>query len=269
MGHSTSATLLAMVRAEVEARTGEPASARSKRALLDLLTRPDEAFDVGRAIRGRADHPVLSTVTNAPTAASVLARWQSIEAFGHTKHRTRTLGIADGTLEVEHVCVDGEPIAEAEHQFVWGLLAGLLERWGSPRVEVSSPQRATTTLSWAPRAATLPSQWVESAHVRDAVARILETDVARSWTVAEVAARLGTSPRSLQRSLRSDGSTFSERLQRARLDVAMSLLRADRLSLTEIAFCSGFADQAHFSRVCRKRFDVPPTALKALLDAEA
>ena len=144
-------------------------------------------------------------------------------------------------------------------------------RWSGPRFPSRRRRepagRHDHAVLGAPRSDPLRAVSRIGARLRG-VARVIETDVARSWTIAEVATDLGTSPRSLQRSLRNDGSTFSERLQRARLDVAVSLLRANRLSLTEIAFCSGFADQAHFSRVCRKRFDVPPTALKALLDAE-
>lgn len=39
----------------------------------------------------------------------------------------------------------------------------------------------------------------------------------------------------------------------------------DSLSLTEVAFCAGFSDLAHFSRVFRRVADVPPSALREML----
>lgn len=99
---------------------------------------------------------------------------------------------------------------------------------------------------------------------RTRLAALLARDLLREWSVGQAARELSCSPRSLQRHLRNDGTTFQEVLHRARVDASYALLADERLSLTDIAFCVGFADQAHFSRVFRRFNDVPPSELRRL-----
>jgi transcriptional regulator GlxA family with amidase domain len=40
------------------------------------------------------------------------------------------------------------------------------------------------------------------------------------------------------------------------------------LSLADVAFCAGFADQAHFARGARKRWLLSPSQFKVLLGEE-
>ncbi len=251
----------------------------SKRELLQRLPRPHDAFDIGRGVRHWGDHPVLRAVSGAPTPEALMSRWQSIEAFGHAAHRTRTVSANEGRLQLEHVSTTGGTISAVEDLLIWGVAAGLFELWGADDVAVSWPDGQAFGLPRAeghtrtvfirarrpsaPTAVTVPPGTPSVL----AVQSVLQTDLLHRWALGEVAARVGLSTRSLQRRLRGEDMTFSAVLQRARVDAAVELLRTTELGLTEIAFCTGFSDHAHLTRTTRKHMDVPPSGLRALLRA--
>jgi AraC-like DNA-binding protein len=89
------------------------------------------------------------------------------------------------------------------------------------------------------------------------LAALFRRDLLRGWKVGEVSRALAMSQRSLQRTLHDEGTTFTEVLKRTRVECAQTLLEDFRLSLTDIAFCIGFADQSHFTRTFRSFYDVP------------
>jgi AraC-like DNA-binding protein len=85
-------------------------------------------------------------------------------------------------------------------------------------------------------------------------------------SVASTARALGTSERSLQRSLATHGTTFADELQEARIRAAERRLRDDdRASLTEIALAVGAGSAAHFSALYRKRRGETPSEYRARL----
>lgn len=69
--------------------------------------------------------------------------------------------------------------------------------------------------------------------------------------VDAVARRLGLSPRTLQRRLAAEGQPFQLLLDGTRRRLAAQYLRDPRLSLTEIAFLLGYAEQSSFSHAHR------------------
>ncbi|QEL22943.1 helix-turn-helix transcriptional regulator [Bosea sp. F3-2] len=77
-------------------------------------------------------------------------------------------------------------------------------------------------------------------------------------TVAEIAEMAGTSVRSLQRKLSVAGLTYSELLEAARFEKAVRLLRATDVKVIEVAFASGYADPAHFTRAFRRMSGTTP-----------
>ena len=87
---------------------------------------------------------------------------------------------------------------------------------------------------------------------------VVRGDLARRWTLGEVAAALGTSTRSLQRAIQAEGATFARALDDVRVRAARDLLRAESRSITEISYRCGFADAAHFSRRFRSHFGLSP-----------
>lgn len=275
---STSTSILALIRTQVEAQLGLPLPGLDKRELLARLPRPSDAFAVGHAIVSWGAHPVIRAVVGAPSPEAVLKRWQSIEAFGHPSHRTQIVQADDTRVELHHVCLEGGLIPPFQDFFIWGLMAGLLELWGSAGVRVVLPtgtQIGNHAILVEPT--THASMHVEPRHAADfapptdagcvnAVAAAVQTDLPRGWTVADVAACLHMSSRSLQRHLRAAEATFSAVLQRTRVEAAVALIQTSELGLAEVAFCTGFSDHAHLTRTTRKLLDVPPSSLRTLLN---
>ena len=70
----------------------------------------------------------------------------------------------------------------------------------------------------------------------------------RPPTLARVAATLALSPRTLQRQLGSEGTSFSEVVDTIRKEMAAACLGDQSLSIDEIAFLLGYADTASFRR---------------------
>jgi AraC-like DNA-binding protein len=66
-----------------------------------------------------------------------------------------------------------------------------------------------------------------------------------------MAAMFALHPRTLNRRLRAEGTTFSAELARARYDIARELLRATRLQVGDIAAALGYAETASFDRAFR------------------
>ncbi|MEO8420644.1 MAG: AraC family transcriptional regulator ligand-binding domain-containing protein [Hyphomicrobium sp.] len=74
-----------------------------------------------------------------------------------------------------------------------------------------------------------------------------------------IAAKLGMSPRSLQRKLANSGTTYLELLERLLCERARSLIGSTRTPLIEIALSLGYSDPAHFSRAFKRWTGVSPS----------
>jgi AraC-like DNA-binding protein len=81
-----------------------------------------------------------------------------------------------------------------------------------------------------------------------------------SVRLPQVADALGLSARRLQRRLADAGSRFSTLLDATRREFAQQYLRDPELSLTEIAFLLGFAEQSAFNHAFRAWFATTPAA---------
>ncbi|HEX8790922.1 MAG TPA: helix-turn-helix domain-containing protein [Polyangiaceae bacterium] len=81
-----------------------------------------------------------------------------------------------------------------------------------------------------------------------------------STDVAAVARAMHMSSRTLQRRLEQEGTTFSDVLDRARLDVARRALAGEgtTLTLSEVAIQLGFSDVATFTRAFKRWTGMPP-----------
>lgn len=77
---------------------------------------------------------------------------------------------------------------------------------------------------------------------------------------------LGMSGRTVQQSLKDEGTTFSDELRRVRMAHAESLLadrRLDHLSIVQIAYACGFADVSTFYRAFRMRGGPAPSEIRS------
>ena len=70
--------------------------------------------------------------------------------------------------------------------------------------------------------------------------------------LAEVAARIGMSSRTLQRRLSADGLAYQDLVLDARKTLSERLLRRTDYALAEIAFLTGFSDQSTFTRAFKR-----------------
>jgi AraC-like DNA-binding protein len=75
---------------------------------------------------------------------------------------------------------------------------------------------------------------------------------------------LGLSARTLQRRLRREDTTFAEVLAELRQNMAEPLLREGHLSVSEVAFLTGYADAGSFHRAFRRRAGLSPRAFRRL-----
>jgi AraC-like DNA-binding protein len=81
-------------------------------------------------------------------------------------------------------------------------------------------------------------------------------------SVQAMAQELNMSPRTLQRKLRQDGTTYQAVLDDARKEVAEWCLLKTSLPIEEIAERLGYIDVSSFSRAFRRWFDKPPSKFR-------
>jgi AraC-like DNA-binding protein len=82
-------------------------------------------------------------------------------------------------------------------------------------------------------------------------------------SIANVAKLTSATPRTLQRRLREQGSTFSEILVATRLEIARTYLRGGSLSVTELAPILGFSEASAVSRFLRDHAGLTTRQLRA------
>lgn len=246
---------------------------------------------VGAELRLMADHPVVQGVVATADPRAVLERWILLERFSHSDNRVEVVDASATHLTLRHVAGDGGVIPAANDLFVWGLLLSLFDLAGASDLRASFGRAESIALAAAPGAMTrsggLPAEthvatfrWMRGSSevpalparalagegsLRARLHRLVRRDPLVRWTLSQAAQDLRVPARSLQRGLRAEKVTFSETVQRARVAVAERLLGDARLTLAEVAFCSGFADHAHFTRIFRRFVGVPPGALRRTL----
>ncbi len=71
-------------------------------------------------------------------------------------------------------------------------------------------------------------------------------------TLAEIAARLGLSARTLQRRLSDQGLSFQALVDDSRRQLAERMLRETKYTLCDIAFLTGFSEQSAFTRAFKR-----------------
>ncbi len=137
---------------------------------------------------------------------------------------------------VHHGCQRNELVFER-------VVMGRAQRSAEPRLMQILERQLESILSRLP----------ESRSCQDDVKRcIMDKLPEREPVVAEVAAKLRMSPRSLQRRLRSEGTSFAAVLSELRRDQALRYLQEGQLSIGEVAFLLGFLDVTAFHRAFKR-----------------
>jgi AraC-like DNA-binding protein len=78
-----------------------------------------------------------------------------------------------------------------------------------------------------------------------------------------VAALFGRHPRTLNRLLQAEGTSFKRVLDEARYQIARQRLRDTRLSIQELAATLGYADATAFTRAFRRWSGASPSAWRS------
>jgi len=107
--------------------------------------------------------------------------------------------------------------------------------------------------------AQLPSVSAELARVRTTIRAELEHG---EPSLDVVARKLGTSRRSLQRKLAAENLTYAEVVDDVRASLARAYLVRPELSIAEVAYLLGFAEQSSFTRAFRRWTGVAPAAFR-------
>ena len=101
----------------------------------------------------------------------------------------------------------------------------------------------------------LPSTATLAERVAELARRLLPTG---NCTVDAIAEHLAMHPRTLQRSLASEGVRCQDVIDRERRDQAMKYLAEPRLHLSQIAGLIGYAEQSTLNRSCRRWYGKTP-----------
>jgi AraC-like DNA-binding protein len=274
--------------------------ARKRDLLAAILSAhgPVALLRIGEAVPEAGFHPLLHTLLRASDGADLLLRWQNLERYAHSHHRTLLDRRGPRAWQVRHVALGAVPPPQAaEDLLILGMQVGLLAAIGctgivaatacgrplldrgwqdrSVRAAIAQGASERWLLSWDadPQrpAATAPAPLrLAKAPPAERLAALIAADPARGWALATAGAALGLSARTLQRRLREAGLNFIAVQRAVRLRAA-----CDALSLPEppplpaIGFACGFSDQSHFTREFARRTGVPPGRYRALLQGQA
>ena len=95
------------------------------------------------------------------------------------------------------------------------------------------------------------------------IRRLLGRDCARWPDLDSVARQLHSSPQTLRRHLREEGTSFQDLKDQLRRDLAIYLLGRDEVSIQAIAEQLGFSEPSAFHRAFKKWTDLTPGAYRA------
>jgi AraC family transcriptional regulator, regulatory protein of adaptative response / methylphosphotriester-DNA alkyltransferase methyltransferase len=105
--------------------------------------------------------------------------------------------------------------------------------------------------------------------LREAVA-IVEAEYATELSLDDIARRVASSRRQLQRAYTEiGGTTFRDHLTQVRMRRAAELLAARRLTIREVAYRVGYRQPAQFAKAFRRHHGVSPSDFRATLRMHA
>ena len=108
-----------------------------------------------------------------------------------------------------------------------------------------------------------PPEWTET--LKEMIQDQLDTHM--SLTLQQASAELEINPAYLSREFSKyfDNLSFGDYMRKIRIEKARQLIETSDHSLTEIAYLTGFSDQAHFSRIFKQHTGRTPSEFKKSL----
>ena len=256
---------------------------------VNALHGPRAILAIADAARSMAPEPVVQALSRAHDIPDLMDRWHRLERFSHGRHTVAVEHLGPAGMRLTHRSLDNGPAPSiAESLLVLGLLAILAEMVGSTEVTLATETGEVWRKNGAWHDPVLPAM-LESVIMTPAASskpdpvkpatddstylsgdpvaelrNIMVADPLRRWTLADLAAEAGASPRTLQRRLGERSASFSRLVCEARVQVAAAhLCKAQGPALAEIGFIAGFADQAHFARTFNRAVGTTPSSYRA------
>jgi AraC family transcriptional regulator, regulatory protein of adaptative response / methylphosphotriester-DNA alkyltransferase methyltransferase len=98
---------------------------------------------------------------------------------------------------------------------------------------------------------------------------IIEAEYEAKLTLDDVARRVATSRRQLQRAFAEAGETsFRTYLQRIRMDRAADLLRTGDAPVNQVASAVGYRQPAQFAKAFRRHHGTPPSSFRTAAEGQ-
>lgn len=132
--------------------------------------------------------------------------------------------------------------------------------WDLPSRAPSCELLQTLEAHAARMLANLESSRVTSTRVAQLIVEELEGG---DPSLARIAGRMALSPRTLQRRLGDEQTTFADVLDETRRHVAEAYVKDRGLALTEVAYLLGFSEQSAFTRAFQRWWGVPPSQVRS------
>jgi AraC-like DNA-binding protein len=274
---------IAIPNSKLSMSTSAHTSFSGKRAFLQALEETVGSLAVlkiGLQVKHVQDEPALTALALASSPMDLIARWQRLERFIHSRHRIETMTYSDTSAELLHYSTTkNEAPTSAENSLVFGVIIGLLQLVGVEGITArvaGSRRRVFNDGHWLGYDAAgerhnerwvitwrltqhkenkklfLDNNWLTELQSQ------IETDLTRSWKLPMCAEQMGVSTRTLQRRLAESGNTFTNILQSIRLKQSAKLLVTSHQSPSQIGYACGFTDQAHFTRTFKKHTAFSP-----------
>jgi AraC family transcriptional regulator, regulatory protein of adaptative response / methylphosphotriester-DNA alkyltransferase methyltransferase len=102
----------------------------------------------------------------------------------------------------------------------------------------------------------------------DEAAEIIEREYAKPIELDDVARRLATSRRQLQRAFAEAGATsFRTHVAKVRMQRALDLLREGALPVRDVANSVGYRQPAQFAKTFRRHHGAPPSSFRGVRPA--
>lgn len=264
------------------------ASAPLMRDLLDKSLSAygsDFILSMGQGIKQVGFEPLLYVLQQSATPAILFAKWQRFEQFTHSRHRTVLETESDNGLTLRRLATSGPAPSKGENLLIAGLLVALAEQIGGQDVRLAWAKdkagAATFSILWSgigartqarrPRGVAGAREPLvhygldERSPVARRVVALINADIGRDWSLAELGNTLALSARSLQRRLSDENTSLSAIIRALRIREACHLLDQSELTLTEIGYWCGFSDSPHFSREFRRALAMPPSVYRQSL----
>lgn len=227
--------------------------------------------------------PAVAALLAATSPEDLFARWSRLERFVHSRHRVVVRDVGEHHLVAEHVSTTDEPPLSYEDALILGVLVAALSAVGAVGVAVrlgsgpGAPLVVDSGETYEPDADHPTALWrfswldfvrdtavpelTSSSDATAGLRRLVACDPARGWTLAEAAATLCRSKRSLQRALEPSGG-FAAVVAAVRTERASDLLINADHPLSVVGFACGYADQPHFTREFKRRTATTPAAYR-------